>query len=275
MKQLHFSISFLLAVIISNCGYAQTDTVIIANQKISCSVKEITPDAIKYTYPGEDVINSVYKNTVQKIIFKSGRIQTFAESSAYKPINSVLDYDKVSITNLEGEVKGLYKLGDISAKAKGTTTFSNEERVKQRAFRKLKIQAAMIGANVVLLVNQVSRGSQTGYYFSSEANTNLTGVGYTNILPDSNDFAKLVGTKTNFAAKKLFELYSGDSDMSQSDINKTFVIRSIKSNNGIIQIEADFQDEKVTNFQLVNFTQTTFSVAYHSKDTAYNVVINF
>jgi len=46
------------------------DTIVINNQKTACSVKEITPDAVKYTYPNEDVINSVFKNTVQKIIFR-------------------------------------------------------------------------------------------------------------------------------------------------------------------------------------------------------------
>jgi len=269
-----FSVSFFLTFIVTTCSYAQTDTAIINNQKIACSIKEITPDAIKYTFPGEDVINTVYKNTVQKIIFKSGRVQTFAESTSYKSITNVMDYDNVSITTLESEVKGLYKLGDVSSKAKGTTKLSNEEKVKERAFRKLKIEAAMIGANVVLLSNQVSQGSKLGY-FGSHAATNLTGIGYSNTLPDYDKFMALIGSKSNFLTKQLFKLYSGDSDLSQSNIHKLFVIRSIKNNNGIIQIEADFQDEKVTNFQLVNFTQTFFSIAYRNEDTAYNIVISF
>ncbi len=68
---------FLTFGTISFCC-AQMDTVVLNNEKIACSVKEITPDAIKYTLPGEDIMNSVYKNTVQKIIFKSGRVQIFA-----------------------------------------------------------------------------------------------------------------------------------------------------------------------------------------------------
>jgi len=60
--------------------FAQMDTVFSNGKKIPCTVKEITPDAIKYSYSGEELVNSIYKSTVQKIIFKSGRIQTFSES---------------------------------------------------------------------------------------------------------------------------------------------------------------------------------------------------
>src|ERR1700761_4316980 len=103
------TILFFLIFMSTSFCYAQMDAVVLNNQRIACSVKEVTPDAIKYTFPGEDVINSVYKNTVQKIIFKSGRVQTFAEATSYKEVNNVMDYDKVTITSVESEVKGLFK----------------------------------------------------------------------------------------------------------------------------------------------------------------------
>lgn len=112
--------STLLFATIAFC-YAQQDSVIINNQKIACSVKEVTPEAVKYTLPGEEVVNAVYKNTVQKIIYKSGRVQTFAEATSYKLVASVTDYDKVTITAVENEVLGLYKITDVGSKAKGTT----------------------------------------------------------------------------------------------------------------------------------------------------------
>src|ERR1700733_8760340 len=131
-----FFLTFLFLTFLSASCFAQMDTVFLNNQKIACSVKEITPDAIKYTFPGEDLINSVYKNTVQKIVFKSGRVQTFAEATSYKSITGVSDFDNVSITSIESKVRGLYKLGDVSAKAKGTTVYSSQERVKERAYKK-------------------------------------------------------------------------------------------------------------------------------------------
>ncbi len=266
--------SFILIFTTTGFCYAQADTVVVNNQKIACTIKEITPDAVKYTFPGEDVINTVYKNTVQKIIFKSGRIQTFAESTSYKTIANVMDYDKVTITSVESEVRGPYKLGDVSSKAKGTTTLSNQERVKERAYRKFKIQAAMLGANIIYLSNQRTEGNKIGYYSGSPSETNLTGIAYSNILPDLDKFKRLVGTKTKFSAEKQYKLGGSDSDVSQDDINKLFRIDNLLNDNGIVYIEAEFQGEKnINKFQLVNFNENNFSVAYKDKDTAYNIVV--
>jgi hypothetical protein len=124
-KSFKITLATAFFVGLSTLSFAQVDTVVSNNQKIACSIKEVTPDAVKYTYPGEDVINTIYKNTVQKIIFKSGRVQTFAESTSYKSVQSVMDYNNVTITTIENEVKGLYKLGDVSSKAKGTTVYSS------------------------------------------------------------------------------------------------------------------------------------------------------
>jgi hypothetical protein len=254
----------------------QTDTVFANNEKIACSVKEVTPDAVKYTYPGEDVINSIYKNTVQKIIFKSGRVQTFAESSSYKVVANVMDYDKVTITAVESEVRGLYKLGDVSSKAKGTTTFSNQERVKERAYRKFKIQAAMLGANVILLTNQRTEGNKNGYYNSSAAETNLTGIAYSNVVPDLEKFKKLIGTKTDFVVVREYKLWASDSDVSQDDDAKPIKITNIVNNNGIIYIEGNLQGERdVHQFQLAGFNNDNFYIQYKAGSTDYNLMVSF
>lgn len=256
--------------------HAQVDTVYSNNQKIACSVKEITPDAVKYTYPGEDVINSVYKNTVQKIVFKSGRVQTFAEATSYKTIKRVTDYNNVAMTSIESEVKGLYKLSDVSSKAKGTTTLSSQERVKDRAYKKLKIQAAMFGANVVLLTNQRTEGNKYGGYYQSGSptETNLTGIAYSNTLPDYEAFKKLIGDKKNFTAINRYELGASDSDLSLDPVDKAFVIAQIENENGLTFIEGNLKGEtNVFKFQLAGMDDTSFSIAYKYKGTAYNFVI--
>ena len=269
-------IAFIFILISAQVSKAQVDTVVSNNQKIACNVKEVTPDAVKYTFPGEDVVNSVYKNTVQKIIFKSGRIQTFAEATSYKTVNSVMDNDKVAITAVESEIQGLFKLGDVSSKAKGTTVYSSQERVKDRAYHKLKIQAAMFGANVVYLTNQRTEGNKYGSYFqsSSTTETNLTGIAYSNILPSLEGFKKLIGSKTDFVAIKKFELGASDSDVSEDDINKPFSISNITSLGGIIVVEGKLKGEdNHFSFQLANFDSNSFSVAYKNKGTAYNIIV--
>ena len=218
---------------------------------------------------------TVYKNTVQKIIFKSGRVQTFAESTSFKSVNGVMDYDKVTITTLENEVAGLYKIVELSSEAKGSAwSAKDEEKTKDIAYRKLKIEAAMFGANIVYLSNQRTKGNTNGYYTVSPAETNLTGIAYSNIIPNFDNFKKLAGTQTNFSAVQQYKLGEKDKDVSQKDIEKPFRIFNISNDNGIIYIDAALKDEaNVNRFQLVNFTSNSFSIAYKYEGTAYNIVI--
>lgn len=260
----------------SMCCLAQTDTLMINNEKVSCFVSEITPDAVKFKYPGEDLINTVYKNTVQKVIFKSGRVQTFVEATSFKKVEKVDDYENVTTTSVESEIKGLFKLGDVSSKAKGTTVFSNQERVKTRAYKKMKIQAAMMGGNIVLLSNQRSEGNKFGGYFQSGSTTetSLTGIAYTNHLPNVDDFKKLMGSKKTFAVVEEYKMWASDSDMTKSAANGLFTITNIVNDNGIITLEGELSDvRKYNKFKLVGFNEHTFSIYYQDKSTAYNYTV--
>lgn len=56
-------------------AFGQTDTIFSNNEKIPCIVKEIKESSVVYVHPGEELLNSIYKNAVQKIVFKNGRVQ--------------------------------------------------------------------------------------------------------------------------------------------------------------------------------------------------------
>lgn len=264
-------IIFALAI---QVAHAQMDTIYSNNQKIACTVKEVTPDAVKYVFPNEEILNTLYKNTIQKIVYKSGRTQTFAEATSYKTIQGVMDYANVTITSLEGEVKGLFKLSDVSSKSKGTTVYSSQERVKDRAYRKIKVQAAMFGANIILLTNQRTEGNKYGGYFqsSSSAETNLTGIAYSNSAPSYDDFKRLTGSNINFTAIKKYKLGASDSDVSEDDVNLPFSISKVTNENGIIMIEGFLKGERGV-YQLAYVSNETFSIAYKNKGTAYNYLI--
>jgi hypothetical protein len=265
-----------IALLGSSFGYAQSDTIISNNERIPCLVREITTDAVNYSFPGEEITSSVYKNAVQKIIFKNGRIQTFAEATAFKTVEKATDYENVTITQVESEIKGLYKLGDASSKAKGTTLISNQERVKERAYRKFKIQAAMQGGNSIYLTNQRSYGNFGGgpYQMSTSAETSLTGVVYTNKLPNYQEFIKLISDKHNFMAIQEQSLYSCFSGLTKCDIKKKFSIYSIKNENGLIMIEGQITGvSDYQKFRVVSFTNDTFTIFYEDKSTQYNILI--
>jgi hypothetical protein len=268
-----FSISVLLC---SKICLAQTDTIFSNNEKTACNVKEVTQDAVKFTYPNEDLVNIVYKNTIQKIVFKSGRVQTFAESTSFKKIESSNDYENVTISQVESEIKGLYKIGDVSAKAKGTTVYSNQEKVKQRAYKKLKIEAAMMGANIVYLTAQRTEGNKYGGYYQSgsSAETNLTGIAYSNILPSYSDFEKLMLNKTIFFAILDSHLWYSGTDISQIEISKKFEINSIKNENGLIIINGVLEGElNCKVFRVVSFNSESFNIFYQDKNMVYNIKI--
>lgn len=271
-NQILTSIAFILTIL----SYAQTDTIFSNNEKILCNVKEITPDAVKYSYPGEDLTTSIYKNSVQKIVFKTGRVHTFSESTSFKKVANVMDFDNVTITQVEGEVRGLFKVGDVSSKSKGSTTLSNQERVKERAYRKLKIQASMQGANIVYLTNMRTEGNKMGGYFQtgSTAETNLTGVAYTNQLPNFKDFESLISGKRNFNATIEYKLYSSSTDVSQADTKASFKIDNLINENGLIMLDGQLEGvSKYSKFRVVSFSSDSFNIFYEDKSTAYNLKI--
>lgn len=283
MKQVYLTFVILL---IALCANSQTDTIYSNHEKIPCSVKEITPDAVKFCYPGEDMINTVYKNAIQKIVFKSGREQVFAEATSFKSVNSVEDFDNVTLTQVESEVKGLFKLGDVGSKAKGTTSLSNQERVKERAYRKMKIVAAMMGANAVYLTFVRSDGNRsTGGYVDSHGNyiatstsaeTSLSGVAYTNHLPNYTGFVNLKGNRTNFQSVSEIRLESSGSDMSKTDKSRKFQVNQVKNENGLIMLTGELQGErKIENFRVVSFDNSSFSIYYKDKETSYNITFRF
>lgn len=257
--------------------YSQTDTIFSNNEKIVCSIKEVTPEAVKFSYPNEDLINSIYKNSIQKIIYKSGRVQTFAENTSYKKVNGPKDFENVTLTKVESEVKGLFKLGEVSAKAKGTTEFSNQERVKERAYRKLKIQAAMLGANIVYLTDARTQGNKYGgkYSSSESAEASFSGVGYTNVLPNYEEFAALLANRTNLIAIEMVELWSSGSDMSIKQINKTVAVNKIINEAGLIMLNASIDGIDKNVFRVVSFSAGSFVVVFKDKSSIYNLRIIF
>jgi hypothetical protein len=283
MKKIIFTFMLLA---LSLYAYNQTDTIYSNNEKIPCSVKEITPDAVKFCYPGEDLVNTLYKNAIQKIVFKSGRVQVFAEATSFKSVNSVEDFDNVTLTQVESEVKGLFKLGELGAKAKGTTSLSNQERVKERAYRKLKIIAAMMGANAVYLTFARSEGNKvTGGYVDGQgiyhsttqsAETSVSGVAYTNHLPNYQDFVNLKGNRNQFSSLGEVRLESSGSDMSKTDKSRRFQISGVKNENGLIMLTGELQGEKkINNFRVVSFDRSGFCIYYKDKETSYNIQFGF
>ena len=251
MKKISVGILFIL---FSLCAFSQYDTIYSNGERMACTIKEITPNAVKFSYPNEDLVNSVYKNTIQKIVFKSGRVQIFAEATSLRTINSADDFDNVSLSHVEAEVAGLYKIGDVGAKARGTTVYSNMQKVKERGIRKMKIQAAMMGANVIYLTQEAT---STNFY-GSATSTNMAGVAYSSMLPGYDNFSTMLNNKMKlkFMKYEVDKLSTDDYDLVKFNDTGNVIINRVYNDNGFIMIDA----------QIDGFDNKTFKVVYFSND---------
>ena len=271
MKLIYTTLFMLLCF---EMAYSQHDTIVTNNEKIICTIKEITVDGVRFTYPDEDLINTIFKNTVEKITFKSGRVQQFAEATSFKTVSGPQDFDNVSITKVESEVKGLYKLANVSAKAKGTTVYANMERVKERAYRKMKMEAAMQGANVVFLTQQQTQGNQYGtdYQAANTTETNIDGVAYANKIPKFEEFKAKVGDLSKYNVITRLKLWSGGTEIENDELVSTLTINSVANESGLIMIYGTIPKIKEEKFRVVSFNDSNFVLVYEDKSTLYNLV---
>ncbi len=255
-------------------SFAQNDTIFSNNDTIICNIKEVTSDGVKYLYPNEDVINTMYQKLINKIVFKSGRTQTFSEFASLHEVNGIGDYERVAITMVFNEVQGLYKIGDVSSKARGGTEFANMENVKSRAMKKLKIQAAMLGANLIY----ISQFNTTpgDMWNDKEPSTNLAGIAYTNKLLDYNKFSPLVNLENDYISFERISLYSGSSDFKTEKYIRNVKLLEINNENGIIMATVSIKryDENLL-CTIPFFNKDYFILAWKANDTIYNLNIHY
>jgi hypothetical protein len=241
---------------------------------VLANVKKIAPDVVEYSFPDEEFVTSIYKNTVRKIRFKSGRVQMFSEATALNDVMSAYDYDRVNLTRVEGETKGLFKIDEVFSKAVGTTTLSNITTVKERAFRKLKIQAAMLGGNLIYMLDQSTVGNQQGGYYQSgkATETILTGLAYTNKLPSLEDLKNLIKDKKQFAVYRKIYVGRNSTDVEE---NEMFVrelnIEDIYEENKFIYITAKGFDNKP--LRVVSCNNENITLGWKEKDRIYNIYL--
>lgn len=259
------------------CANAQSDTIFTGNERIACSVREITEDAVKYTYPNEDLMNSMYKNAVLRIKFKSGREQVFSQAASFRTIMGHEDWEQVAFTQSPEEVKGLFNLGNVSSKAEGATGMSNMGRVKMTATKKIQIEAAMHGANIIFLTQNETKQKTKSGGGSMPTYTTMTGVAYSNVLPNYDDFMIKVGKRKGFRAVERVRMFSAGVREAVNDFDKDVKIKSIVNDKGLIYVKADIEGVKggFDEFRVTSFNDQYFNLFYKDKSNIYNIKVKF
>ena len=154
------------------------------------NVKEVTELAIKYTYPGEETLYTLNKMLVSKIQFASGREEVF--QTAPKFINKLEDSKEVYIATNPDEVVELENIGVLNTYITNVGPLISINRSSNKQIAKLKLEAAMRGANVVLIEN-VQQGIRTNYsdsnYVANSTYTKNLGSAYSTITQYYNGIA--------------------------------------------------------------------------------------
>lgn len=151
-------------------------------------IEEVGINTIKYRHKDEATSYIISKHQVDKIEFSSGREEVF--ESPFKPVKSIEESEKVYISYIPQDVEGLKAMGDVYSKATGVTAIASINNVKNRAVRKIKIEAAMLGANVILIGDTFQRGNQYGNE-NIPANATMTTLSGTAYSTEKADFTSL------------------------------------------------------------------------------------
>ena len=264
---------------------SQTDTIFMNETKIACSVIEINSLEIKFSYIDESLINVMNRNSIDKIVFKSGRIQEFRKS--YDPINSIKDYNRVEITFTEDAIRGCNNLGQITSKAKGATAWANMKKVQDRAYRKLKIYATMLGGDIIYLANENIIGNQGGSKYSSgtKTSTNLSGICYSRKSLNIDNFKEIIGSKTNYFVSNIISLAANGYNYQSKETRDSILINDIYLDGKYIVVDC-LLDESVKNtkgevsvnkinrkLKLIRYNSESFTLMWENRSKIYNATI--
>lgn len=269
---------FFLGVSIASFG--QTDTIFKANgELLPVNVTEITESSIKFIYPGESFKNSIEKSVVLKIHFKSGRKQEFAPALNVMRIKNCQDWENVQISNIESEVKGLLKIDNIGAKAKGLTIYSSIGKLQDRAYNKIKIQAAMLGGNVIYIIEQNTEEAVSGgrYGGTKLPSVTISALAYTTKKVFMNEIEE-----GNYSIASIHELRANKVTIGEKNIKpQSFNIKKeeIYSENNFPKIKLKISSvSKVEEYTIIyaDSSEMVLSGVYTSrqgKKTYYNITL--
>lgn len=114
------------------------------------NVKEVTPVSIRFSYPNESAVYTMSKMLVSKIQFSSGR-EEIIEKKTPESIHKIEDSDEVYIAIDPIEVQELQYLGKLRTSVSNVGSLTHINIADQKQLSKIKLEAAMMGANVILL----------------------------------------------------------------------------------------------------------------------------
>jgi hypothetical protein len=167
----------LFLLLIASCLTAQTsavppaprDTIFKLNGAVMpVDITTITPTYISFIYPGKKEEFTIERKEVQKIIYKSGKIDVL-NKAAFELIDDS-SWEAVWMTEDKKEVGDLYMLGEIEARSPSSARSASA--AKKGAIIKLKKKAANMKGSLILVTKKETSGGYgeyPGYYIKGIA----------------------------------------------------------------------------------------------------------
>ena len=143
-----------ILIIFTGSVFSQTpDTLVrLGGRKIPVYVNKIGPTDVYFSPIAKPkTVLSVERKNLEKIIFKSGRIEQF-NNEAFKIIEEG-QWEAVIVTKKKKDIEGLYKRKVITAETLPSSKARNNNLIK------MKKQAANAGGTYVLITKEESQGS--------------------------------------------------------------------------------------------------------------------
>ncbi len=263
--------------------YAQTDTIFRTNGKILLvNITEVGETSLKFQYPNESISNSIDKTAVRAIHFRSGRKEEFSSTYNVALVKHCLDWSSVQFSKIESEVRGMQKLTNVGAKAKGMTGYSSIAKLQDRAYNKTKMQTAMLGGNTVYVLEQNTEEAMYGgqYGSSKMPSVNISGIAYSSRNVDENEIQDGTYRITDIYLLET-NAYELDKLVLTSPESITINKNNLSQTNGFFKTQQNIKSikgRKLDTFTIIyaNETEMVLSgvhVTSNGKTTYYNVFL--
>ncbi|MCF8335793.1 MAG: hypothetical protein K9H65_04240 [Bacteroidales bacterium] len=152
----------------------RTDTLqLFGDETRYVNVMKITYNSVIYTETGKTTLKRIDKDSVHKILYNWGRVETLNESPPI--IGERYDWRKVKILNNKNETDSLYRVEKIQARAEGSNRgYDTPKSLETRAKIIIKKKAANVNAKYVLITNKT-----VTIAFGEIPSATLEGIAYT------------------------------------------------------------------------------------------------
>ncbi|MFN8208844.1 MAG: hypothetical protein U0T82_15765 [Bacteroidales bacterium] len=156
MKRIAVFITLSMAVLAVSAQSSQSrDTIVrMGGKKIITDVINVTSMDVTYKDLKTGDIKSMERKQIEKILYKSGKVDIFN-----KPVLQMIDdsqWEAVLVTEKKEDVDGMYEYGLITSNA--SSDARSPKAAKKSATIRLQKKAANMGANVIFVTKAQAKG---------------------------------------------------------------------------------------------------------------------